>query len=1352
MYKKWIMLFLVFFWNAVSGENTGQVSLSRVTPAGGVGHTMVICIEEDDQGFIWFGTNNGLFSYNSREIQRYYHDPSDSTSLPTNRINHIFRDFTGKLWITTEMGLCSYDTKKNHFIRYPLRDEQGNKTGDDITGFVQTADSVFWIADEKGFGRLDITNQSVSYYSEKNKPLKSRIIARDDQGRLWAFLEDGSIGYKDNQKDTLTWFSKDNGYPVHSVYFHNGDLWIAYETEGLVCLDHNGKVKREYNQKNGFINNQIRAVVADENHRIWVATYAGIVILDDYQVSGVIREDQYPELPNHSIWSLYRDSRKNIWIGTWLGGLCFHSRYNKSFMHYSTQRSLSYNVVSCFTPVPGKPEIIVGTEDGVLNYFHTGTGQFTHVPLTSGEITVQNIKSLVYDKNETLWIGTYDYGVFYQKKGQKDFSRLVPPFETGFQVYDMCPVENGIWVSDYPNGVYFYDFFEKSFRRYQHDPLDIHTISHNSVNMILEDKKGNMWFATRNGLNLLKKGSDQFIHFFHQEKNSKSISGNMIYHLYEDNDGFIWLSTNVQGADKFNPVTETAEHITSEAGLPGNEVFSILQDDKNNFWFTTNMGICRLDQTSGQIRVFENANGIRDNNFNPKAALSFNGQLYFGGTNGFVRFDPEKISENPIAPNAVITRLFIHNQEIFPDDIDNRILDDVIGKTKKMKLSYKQNSIGFEFVSDNFINPENNRFRYRLSGFDDQWTETDYSGKATFIKVPPGKYVFEVLAANNDGLWGEIPAQISVQIIPPFWKTWYALIFYTMGVVMIVLYFRQQIINKQKLKNEIELEKINRENEKYLHRMKLQFFTNISHEFRTPLTLIRGPVERLLAAENEDEKIRKQLFFVRNNTDRLLRLINQLLDFRKMESGSMDIRPVNADIIDFCKQIFACFEEHARHRSFTYTFESNVPALYVDFDPEKIDKVLFNILSNAFKYSNDGGNITLKINSGENSDPANLLDVFVIGDQISGEYVEIRVNDSGRGIPAENLSRIFDRFYQVEPVNSQGTGIGLSLSKSYVLLHKGQFIVLTSVNRGSSFAVRLPFRQSGVLTEHHGVINIPEKSTENSSLYTGEIQANNKVNLFPEDAHVLIVEDNPELLDYLDDVLHEQYRTVKAVNGKEALDKAEVVFPDIIISDVLMPELDGFALCEKIKTDIRTSHIPVILLTALDTVKDRITGLHSGADAYIPKPFDDNLLIAQVSNLLMNRKILRETFSGGDRTSWEEKFRGLDLDKKLLSHAIRLVEENMDKTDFSVEQLAKGLNLSRAHLHRKLKALTNQSATEFIRYIRLRKAVKLLQEGKCKVNEAGFAVGFNSHHYFTKSFRRQFGKSPSEYMKEYNGG
>lgn len=1332
--------------------------MSKVTPEGGVAYSQINSIIEDGKGYIWFSTNNGLFSYNTINIKRYNYSQKDTTTISTNRINTLFNDHLGVMWVATENGLCSYNSKGDNFSRHNIRDKFNRKIGMNIISFFQDQHNVYWLSDENGIGTFNPSTNSVFYQNINNKTEQIIFSTISPDQTIWVFYDDGEIYYKTKDANIFRFFKKSFIGGISSVLFDNNLMWIGYSQKGLLVINiTDNSVVRYYDsdptkmgELAGF---QIRHLLKNDSSNIWVATDKGIVIIDDFKIKLVLDQQKYPNLPHNSIWSLYKDSNNSIWIGTWLGGLSFHNKYNNSFQHHSqtrSRKSLSSNIISCFAQIPNSSKILVGTDVDDLYLYDPETNVFTSIPITYKGKTIKRIKSITYDKYGTLWVGTYRNGILFKKRINQFFERLTPPFEIGLQALNILATNEGIWVSNFPLGVYFYNFESKSYTNYRHNPLDKNSISNNNVNHIIEDRNNNLWFATEKGLNLLKKGSSEFIRYSIDRIDPNSISHNFINHIHEDHNGDLWLGTNGEGLNKFNPKTGNSEAISLNADSAGNEIFSILQDEFKNLWVTSDNGLYKFNIQSTLIEYFESNKGIKNNNFYPTAALkSVDGELYFGGSNGFIRFQPNTIIPNPIPPSTIITELFINNEKIIPET-ENGILKTPISNTKSLKLNYKQNSFSFLFTSNNYINPEKNNFKYRLKNFDDTWINSDYKGQATFTNVPPGQYTFEVMAANNNGVWNNIPTRIAIRITYPIWSTWYAYVVYSVIAIIAFYFFRKQAIYRQKLKLKLKLSRIHSETEEKLHQTKLQFFTNISHEFRTPLTLIQGPVNRLLKTEDQSNLSRKQLSLIKNNTDRLLRLINQFLDFRRIDHGKLKLNPIHTDIISFCKNVFDCFEEHATQRSFNFDFITEFTNLNMDFDPDKLDKVLVNILSNAFKNSADNGNIALKIKRNNKSEIKQKWTNYTIGNEILDEFVEISITDSGFGISSENLPKIFERFFQIknEQSSNNGTGIGLSLSANYISMHKGQLVVSSLKDNGTTFFIYLPIYQENTLKN-------PSNETEALKTYDYSFetiservsQVKNDKTIDNQESLILIAEDNLDLLEFLEGSLSNHFRIAKAKNGKEALELALLIYPDIIISDIMMPEMDGIQLCEHIKNDIRTSHTPVILLTALSNIKDKISGIESGADAYIPKPFNEDFLIAQVNNLLNSRKKLRTLFAS-NQDVWDEDISYLNIDKKLLQKAINTVENNISNCDFTVEDFAKSLNLSRTHLHRKLKSLTNQSATEFIRNIRLKHAVNLLKSGNYRINEIGFAVGFNSHNYFTKAFKKQYGKSPRDFIKD----
>ena len=1357
-YRLYSILFLLIpIW--IFCQNDLHVSLSKVTPDGGIAYSQVTSIIEDSKGVMWFGTNNGLFSYNTVRIKKYSYLEKDSSTISTNRINTLFNDHNGILWVATENGLCSYNTRSNNFKRHEIRNQFNEKIGQDIISFFQDENNSYWLSDEKGFGIYNPETKSVIYQNVNHKiDIVNYLTIGPDQ-TVWVFYEDGDIYFKTKSSDRFRFFKKSFRDGISSVLIDNNVMWVGYGTKGLLSLNlSDGSVANYFDPDQAkivaFTGYQIRSLIKNDNN-IWVATDKGVAVINNNELKLLIEQQKHPNLPHNSIWSLYKDSNANIWIGTWLGGVSFHSEYNNSFQHHtqsSSKESLSSNIISCFAQIPNSSEILVGTDVDDLNRYNPETNDFTSYPVIYKGETIKKIKSITYDRFGTLWVGTYKNGLLFKKARQNTYKRLELPFEEGLQALNILATQEGIWVSNFPLGVYFYNFQSKTFTNFTHNPIDHNSISNNNVNHIIEDINNNIWFATENGLNLLKKGTSKFIRYNNIKNNPNSISHNFINHIHEDEKGLLWLGSNGEGISRFNPVTGDIENFTLENDGYGNEIFSILQDQKQNLWIATDNGLYKFNVLSNTIEHFDSNRGIKNNNFYPTAALkSNNDELYFGGSNGLIRFQPNKIIPNLTPPITTITELFIHNKKVVPAN-KNSILKESISNTHSLKLNYKQNSFRFQFITNNYIHPEKNNYKYRLKNFEDNWITTDYLEQASFINIPTGNYIFEVKASNNNEVWNETPTRISIQITPPFWLTWYAYLFYVLIVITALYFFRKQTIYRQKLKLKLKLIQIRSGAEEKLHQMKLQFFTDISHEFRTPLTLINGPVNRLLKGNPKNTDLsRKQLALIKNNTDRLLRLINQFLDFRRIDQGKLKLSPINTDVISFCKNVFDCFEELASQRRFNYNFITEFTSLKMDFDADKIDKVLVNILSNAFKNTLDQGSITLKIKRNIKTEIEDSWFNYSIGKELHSDFVEISISDSGFGISSENLPKLFERFYQIKDNNQNsvnGTGIGLSLTTNYINIHNGQLIVRSLKGVGTTFYIYLPIHQPNTFNEYPStMLGLKSFDCDSETNNYNAPEVKNDKTIDNQEALILIAEDNPDLLEFLVESLSNHFRVVKSKNGKEALNLIISLHPDLIISDIIMPEMDGIELCKRIKQDIRISHIPVILLTALSTVQDKISGMQSGADAYVSKPFNEEFLISQIDNLLNSRKTLRSLFAS-KQEEWDEEVNILNIDKKLIENAIDTVENNISNYDFTVEDFAKSLNLSRTHLHRKLKSLTNQSATEFIRNIRLKHAIVLMKSGDYRINEVGFAVGFNSHNYFTKAFKKQYGKSPRDFMKD----
>lgn len=1348
----WIAIFAILLKTNVVFPQEPAITLERITPEGGLTYSSVMCITRDSLGYMWLGTNNGLFRYDSKQIKRYFHDNNNPFSLPVNRINQFLTDRQQKLWIATENGLCLYDRDYDCFRTYHFTDAAGNPTGSDIRTLTETPDGEIWIGDEKGIAIIDTVQKKAVYQQFGQINANVRQLYLSKSGILWIGFGDGSIYRFDAGNRSFSFFARNTDDQIMCFYEFEGRLWVGYEKKGMDVFDLAGNLVGHYpGYKAGtpdLSDNRVRCITADKNGNLWIGTYNGIDILKKDSVIHHLDQSNYPEIPDNSIWSLYTDQEQNVWIGTWLGGVCFYHPSNNRFHHFnSALYPISDNLISSFAE-DKDGNIWIATERGGINLYNPSQSSFRQIPVKKEEQNVVNIKSIAIDRQQTVWIGTFDAGVWFLPPGTKNFKPFKPLANSRSQIFSISPADSGIWFGSYQNGLYFFNQKTGAIQHYSHDPYNINSLSYHAVRDILTDHRHNLWIATDKGLNLRINGKEEFRHFFVNQSSPWHLWSNLLYDLQEDRNGNIWIGTNGGGVCRYRYDTDRIENFTLQNGLSGNDAYSILEDQEGNLWISTENGLSKYRPDDNTFRSFLNDKGISNNRFNPGAALkASDGTLYFGGSNGFVSFVPALIKKNTTPPKTILTNFYLNNRLSEPGHPDYPFQTH-ISLARSVELKYYQNSFSFDFITTNYLQPAKNRFRYRLVGFNEEWAETDYVGRATYTNLSPGDYVFEVKGANNDGVWNETPTRLQITIHPPLWTTWWAFAGYAAVLSLVVYYLYTNAASRRKLRQEIILERIRRENEDRLHEMKLRFFTNISHELRTPLTLIIGPLERSLRSGKA--LLGKELELMGANASRLLRLINQILEFRKIEKANTEFRPAIQDIIPVCNEIFHCFEEMARQKNITFLFQADPAPVVASFDGEKLDMIIFNLLSNAFKFTPSGGSITFAVQKNSSLPVMKGAQTYTIGELSTAEYIGISICDSGPGIRGTDLERIFDRFYQSPQHAESGTGIGLALAAELILLHKGEISVCSVPETGSLFILKIPIVQpaSGVAGQ---TTDLPESTLP---LFEREEAETDRSEERWVDQHlygsvIVVVEDHPELSHYIHQLLKPYFTVICEADGDKGLEAIEKFLPDLVISDVLMPGINGIELCKKTKTGVTTSHIPVILLTALSGTDDQLKGLRVGADDYIPKPFSEEILLAKVNNLLLSRKQLKDSFLA-DQLAWNQSITGFDLDKKLIQKATHAIEENLQNPNFGVDDLAAELAISRSHLHRKLKSLTDQSATEFIRYVKVQYAIRLMKQKKMPVNEIGFMAGFNSHSYFTKSFKRFTGHSPSDFQRMLN--
>lgn len=1345
LYLIFLILVISFFPRFANGQKT-EFIFQSISPPEGFTYGSIANIAEDAHGFIWFGTEHGLYRYNTRKVELFIFQQEDPNSIPSDNIQEILRDSRGILWIATNGGLCYFDETKQHFVRLNYKDVEKKGLSEETLQLLENSAGELFSLHQSHICRV---SHSDSTYRALplTLPVKGdypTFAVFDDSDQMWVGTQRGYVFKSKPPYQDFQLFGHHRPDRVQYICMDNNTVWIGYELNGVDHVNENGLIIQHYDQMNEdatkIPHNRVRKIIKDNENRIWIGTIDGLAVVVKNKVQRITK-DYYNNLPHNSIHSIFIDSRDGMWLGTWSGGLAYMSNYDNRFLHFNRnpdQNSLSSNVVSSFAEEKDGT-IWVSTEEGGINHFDRKNKTFTSYNLKNTVSGTANIKCLCIDSKERLWLGTYSGGLWNFDRKSKTFRQYNIFNREVISVYDIASEGNGLWLGTYGTGLFFYDQETNKLENYLSIETDPYSLSSNQIRSLLVDSYGGLWVGTQYGLNYKTKGNNQFARYFYNSREGKRISNNQVFELFEDSSGKIWIGTGGGGVDIYDPKTSTFSNMSPKNGLAGYNVYGILEDNSGNIWLSTEKGLSCFVPKEGTFKNYFKEDGLQGNQFSPGAAYRCsNGDFLFGGPNGFNLFNPENITKNPLSPKVLITELEINNVRINPDDPESPVKKS-ISTLSEIKLPHWQNSLTFGFVANNFIQPTKNQFKYRLVNYQNDWIDNGNEGKATFTKIPSGKYILEILGSNNDGVWNDTPTQLKISIRYPLWRSTMAYIFYFAVLLTGLWLLRREFLIRQQLRNEVLLERVQRENDENLHQMKLQIFTNISHEFRTPLALILSPLEYVLAKKNYDEDTSDHLKMIQRNAHRLMMLINQIIDFRKFELNKVEYYPVRTDLVSLCFNICNYFEVHARDKSIQFKIESAFKKYEMNVDQEKLDKVIFNLLSNAFKYTPDNG--TIKVSIEETDLTAKGQAGFSTNPALTGQVIAIRISDTGPGIPEEETSQIFERFYRGTLGKNQGTGIGLHLCREYTRLHSGAITVTSVQGEGTTFSVLLPAKSENELHPAE------EKLVKSWSGPDKSIQEKSAAPCEKQNSVILIVEDNPDMQKQIKNLLVNDYKVLVSSNGVQGLEMARDFSPDLIISDVMMPEMDGFELCKRIKEDLQTSHIPVILLTALSETDKRIDGLETGADAYIVKPFENKLLRAQISNLLTSRRRLQQSFKESEE-KWADDSNLQFQDKKLVERAILVVEKHILNPNFSVEQLADELGVSRSTLHRKMRVLTNQSATEFVRYVRMKKAVKLMKEGSLNIDEIGYAVGFNSHSYFTQCFKKQFGMTPSEYIQE----
>ncbi len=1342
-----LLVYLVFSFVRLWGQ-TNDIHFRQISPPGGFALKGINIISQDKLGYIWMGTRQGLIRYDSKRTTWFIPVLNDSLSLPSETINGVFIDNDNAVWVATERGLCVFDRQNKGFRRIRYTYEDGSESSVSIRSTLKTEDGILLIADASYFGYLDVEkNQLVRIGAQQvNFPTK---IFKDNSNRIWIGTNAGEVfRYYPAQNEVEKIISANaKGVRVNTICADNNHIWVGFEADGAKLFDLEGNLLKHYS-KNKFGGDEyslddVRVIIKDTYGRLWFGAYEGL-FMDDGTGLVNFNPDDYPGLPHNSVYEIFEDLRGGIWIGTWSGGVAlFHHSDNhfQTFRHSALINSISNNMVSSFLQI-NKNELLIGTEVGGLNSFNLAFNTFNTVELAENE-QVRNIKSLCKDKYGGIWVGTFRKGLWYCPAGSKKFTLFEKGMEDGMHissssVYSMCAVDSGIWIGTFPSGINFYDYKSKTIRFcFQNNKNNIEMTELNTL-CIFADSKSNLWVGTSKGLFKIHLPEGEVTKIEH---NSLSDFGvNSIYYLWEHSSGDIWVGAKNKGILIFHPGTNTFDVFDAGGLLEGKDVYGIVEDRNKKIWITSNNGLVVHDPKTKTNRHFVYSDGIQGNLFCPQSVYSDDrGRLYFGGTNGFSMVNPEELKLNSKETFTIINEVLTkNNHSIYPEYAEDFVIE-------KMVLPPEENTLRINFSADNYLMPEKNRYKYRLINYYDDWIETQNEGSALFKGLKAGSYVFEVKACNNDGIWNNVPTRMKIEIKNYWYHTSFAYLGYLLLLTIVFYFIARFYMERIKLKRAILLEKKQRENEEQIHEMKLKFFTNISHEFRTPLTLIAWPLKRLLEAENITKEQREELEVVSRNSNRLLQLINQIIDLRKLEKGKNKLNISKIDLIRFINGVQQGFSSEAKSKEVTFILEPPHKYIEIEVDKGKFDTIIYNLLSNAYKYISEKGQIKITVKKEISNDVKSYTNQLSFGEIVGDDFVEISIEDTGLGIDEEDLLNIFNRFEQGRDKGRadkvKGSGIGLSLCKEYTLLHHGKIIAQSTLNKGSRFTLLLPSKQKAqkIFFESHQEF----KNLKNIGISSIPLK---KDSMSRESIRILVVEDNQDFRTFICKFLDKYYNVAYATNGEEAISILKKRNIDLVISDVMMPQMDGFEFCSIVKARIETSHIPVILLTALSSSENLIAGLDKGADAYLTKPFEKDVLVKQIENILEQRRRMRENFS--KQFVSQNTVEVSSLDDFFLNHVRSVIEKNISDENFGMEMLADKLMISRSQLHRKIKSLAGVTTSEFVNLIRIKKAVELIKTGNYLFNEVAFHVGFSSQSYFTKCFKKVYKVTPKEYFSK----
>lgn len=1325
--------------------NAQRIFSTSYTMDDGLAANRVYSILQDSCGFMWFGTDDGLSRFDGIKFKNYYLSEYINATT-SNSVKKIFIDRRGKMWIGLDSGIVIYDSQTDTFRPFNAKTETGETIQTYVVDMIEDNDGEVWIATNgKGLYRFS-PNDEIRLRVYRNIPGESNCISQDilmtlqqdSKQNIWIGTYSEGLCCFDKHRNTFVTYKRSNlpdslsDNSIQKIFEDShGNLWIGTFQNGLDLFNPATRTFTNYQDKSP--NNLLYHIHDIKEYRpgeLFISSDNGIGIFKADK--GEIIQSDNPNLKirtgaNKFIYSIYIDKEESLWLGSYFDGIKFYSAFQNNFKYYScslsatTQAGKVVNVIK-----EGKDDQYwIGTDDNGIFRFNAKTQEITPFrDAASIGTTYYCIHDLLVD-GDKLYAATYGRGleVFDLKTGKVESYLYNPEDSTSIsssRVFILYKASNGCIYVGTSNGICCYNPEQKNFTRMGSFA--------GRISAIIEDYHEKIWIGTSiSGLYSynIKTGKTTA---YQRSDNPNSITKNVITTLAIDNRKRLWVGTYGQGLCRYN---EDSDNFTryDHLGLPNKIITSIIPKG-DLLWISTNKGLAVYNPDTEYLKTYSKSNGLYNEQFTPRSGVeSSDGKLFLGSTGGFCYFFPQDLRENTYNPPVVLTNMTIFGKEIQANIPDSPIQRS-IGYTDEIILEYNQSMIGFDFAALSYIAPKENNYQYMLEGLDSGWQFTKgINNHLSYANLPAGEYVLRIKGTNSDKIWSSNEIQLKIKVLPPFLQSQLAYFIYAIMLLIILLLTVWYYIKRTEKRQKARMKRLNDEKEKELYNAKIDFFTNIAHEIRTPLSLIIGPLEYLMKTTNINNAYGEYLSIIEQNYKRLYALVTQLLDFRKVDSGAYKLSYDSYRVKDTIAKVTCIFELSTRQKKISIDISSISEKMTMVTDEEAFTKIISNLLSNALKYAKSRISVTAAENDSE---------------------IIITVTDDGIGITDQEKTKIFDAFYQVKnnsELNKLGIGIGLHMTRSLIQLMNGKIEAKDREDGKSGVAIFVHFPKQAAVS-----VAPPMKRVEDTIITENNAEEGEPETVLPDEPikkqyAVMVVDDNPEILDFLSKILSEEYFVISASSGEEALLILEKNNIDLIISDVMMEEMDGFELCGKIKTDINISHVPVILLTAKTDTESKIKGLESGADAYIEKPFSPFHLKAQLRNLLKKREKQQKTYASTPLSDLHSAVHN-KLDEEFMNKCTDIILNNIEDSEFSVSTLAQELGMSRTSVFTKIKGIIGMTPNDFIKITRLKKACRMMVEGEYRVTEIGFLVGFSSSSYFAKCFQKQFGMLPTEFLKK----